>query len=64
MRGNVKPTIKFVNQLTRTERFIAADLVPCVNNSAVIIQGNRPGPIAKNKAYNNILKTLIYIVHS
>lgn len=42
------PTTKLANQLTSTAIAIALGRGPCENNSAVIIHGIEPGPVAKN----------------
>ena len=46
--GNPCPTTTFADQLTSTAKLTAAGLGPCENNSATIIHGIEPGPIAKN----------------
>ena len=40
--GNVTPTTKLANQLTRTPILTAAARGPCENSSATIIQGIEP----------------------
>lgn len=47
--GNVRPTAKFDIQFMNVATDMAAGLVPCVNNSAVIMNGIDPGPTPKNR---------------
>lgn len=62
--GKAKPTQKLLIQLKNTATDMAAGLVPCVNSSAVIMNGMEPGPMPKKTVKNRMLMTLMYFIHS